>query len=69
MTANEALASYLNSLEPKERAYKTRDICKFCKKTKYVFYNWIHGRSRIDLAWRDKITQAIAENTFKNVTD
>ena len=69
MTASESLRSYLASLTPRARAAKSRDIRTLCQKSRSVLYNWCHGRSKIDLAWRDKITQAIGENIFENVTD
>ncbi|WP_439711450.1 hypothetical protein [Duncaniella muris] len=69
MTANEALDNYLNSLSPKERAAKSRDIRVLCRKSRSVLYDWRKGRSQIDIAWQDKITEAIGENIFENVTN
>ncbi len=69
MTANEALDAYLRSLGPKERAAKSRDIRALCQKTRSVLYDWRKGRSQIDIAWRDKITEAIGENIFTNITN
>jgi len=69
VTANEALDNYLNSLSPKERAAKSRDIRVLCRKSRSVLYDWRKGRSQIDIAWQDKITEAIGENIFENVTN
>lgn len=69
MTANEALDNYLSSLEPKERAAKSRDIRSLCQKSRSVLYDWRKGRSHIEIVWRDKITEAIGENIFVNVTN
>ena len=69
MTANEALDNYLNSLNHKERAAKSRDIRVLCQKSRSVLYDWRKGRSQIDIAWQDKITEAIGENIFENVTN
>lgn len=67
MTANEALDNYLSSLSPKERIAKSRDIREICKKSRFVLCDWRRGRTNIDLAWRDKITEAIGKNIFINV--
>ena len=69
MTANEALDAYLRSLDPKERAAKSRDIRSLCQKTRSVLYDWRKGRSQIEVVWRDKITEAVGENIFENVTN
>lgn len=64
MTPNEALDSYLSSLPPKERIAKSRDIREICQKSKYVLCFWRRGRTKIDIAWRDKITEALGKNIF-----
>ncbi|WP_304761375.1 hypothetical protein [Duncaniella muris] len=69
MTANEALNNYLNSLNPKERAAKSRDIRSLCQKSRSVLYDWCKGRSQIDIAWQAKITEAIGENIFADITN
>lgn len=69
MTANEALDSYLRALPPKHRIAKSRDIREVCKKSRFVLSDWRRGRTSIDIAWRDKITEAIGENIFANVED
>lgn len=69
MTANEALDNYLKSLSPRERAAKSRDIRFFCQKTRFVLCDWRKGRSKIDIAWQAKITEAIGENIFENITN
>lgn len=69
MTANEALDKYLSSLSPTERIAKSRDIRTICRKSPSVLCYWRRGRTKIDLAWRDKISEAIGENIFANVTD
>ncbi len=69
MTANEALDIYLSSLNSKERAAKSRDIRALCQKSRSVLYDWRKGRSQIEVVWRDKITEAIGENIFANVTN
>lgn len=69
MTANEALDIYLNSLDPKERAAKSRDIRSLCEKSRSVLYDWRKGRTKIEAVFRDKITEAIGENIFKNITN
>lgn len=69
MTANEALDAYLRSLDPKERAAKSRDIRALCQKSRSVLYDWRKGRSQIEVVWRDKITEAVGENIFENVTN
>lgn len=69
MTANEALDSYLCSLDKKERAAKSRDIRALCQKSRSVLYDWRKGRSQIECFWRDKITEAVGKNIFVNVTD
>lgn len=69
MTANEALNNYLNSLNPKERAAKSRDISSLCQKSRSVLYDWCKGRSQIDIAWQAKITEAIGENIFADITN
>lgn len=69
MTANEALDAYLRSLDPKDRAAKSRDIRSLCQKSRSVLYDWRKGRSQIEAVWRDKITEVVGENIFKNVTN
>ena len=69
MTANEALDIYLNSLEPKERAAKSRDIRTLCKKSRSVLYDWRKGRTKIEAIFRDKISEAIRENIFETITN
>ena len=69
MTANEALDASLRSLDPKERAAKSRDIRSLCQKSRSVLYDWRKGRSQIEVVWRDKITEAVGENIFENVTN
>lgn len=69
MTANEALDAYLRSLDPKERAAKSRDIRSLCQKSRSVLYDWRKGRSQIEVVWRDKITEEVGENIFENVTN
>lgn len=69
MTANEALDIYLNSLEPKERAAKSRDIRTLCKKSRSVLYDWRKGRTKIEAVFLDKITEAIGENIFEKVAN
>ncbi len=69
MTANEALDAYLRSLNPKERAAKSRDIRSLCQKSRSVLYDWRKGRSQIEVVWRDKITEAVGENIFENITN
>ena len=69
MTANEALNNYLNSLNPKERAAKSRDIRSLCQKSRSVLYDWCKGRSQIDIAWQAKIPEAIGENIFADITN
>lgn len=69
MTANEALDAYLRSLDPKERAAKSRDIRSLCQKSRSVLYDWRKGRSQIEVVWRDKITEAVGENIFENITN
>ena len=69
MTANEALNNYLNSLNPKERAAKSRDIRSLCQKSRSVLSDWCKGRSQIDIAWQAKITEAIGENIFADITN
>ncbi len=69
MTANEALDIYLNSLDPKERTAKSRDIRSLCKKSRCVLYDWRKGRTKIEAVFRDKITEAIGENIFKSITN
>ncbi len=66
MTANEALDSYLSSLPARERIAKSRDIRDICQKSKSVLSDWRRGRTRIDIAWRDKITEALGINIFIN---
>ena len=69
MTANEALDAYLRSLDPKERAAKSRDIRSLCQKSRSVLYDWRKGRSKIEVVWRDKITEAVGENIFEKVAN
>ena len=69
MTANEALDIYLNSLEPKERASKSRDIRTLCKKSRSVLYDWSKGITKIEAIFRDKISEAIRENIFETITN
>ena len=64
MTANEALANYLHSLSSKERIAKSRDIREICQKSRFVLSDWCTGRTKIDLAWRAKISEAIGINIF-----
>ncbi len=66
MTANEALDNYLRSLPHRERIAKSRDIREICKKSRFVLSDWRRGRTRIDLAWRDKISEALGKNIFIN---
>lgn len=66
MTANEALDNYLRSLPPRERIAKSRDIREICNKSRFVLSDWRRGRTRIDLAWRDKISEALGKNIFIN---
>lgn len=69
MTANEALDNYLNSLNPKERIAKSRDIRALCRISRFILCDWRRGRTQIPWFLRDKITEAIGENIFYNVTD
>lgn len=69
MTANYALDKYLNSLEPKERIAKSRDIRTLCRISRYVLCDWRRGRTTIPWFFRDKITEAVGENIFIDVTD
>ncbi len=69
MTANNALDKYLSSLEPNERAAKSRDIRALCQISRYVLSDWRRGRTQIPWFFRDKITEAVGENIFSNVTD
>lgn len=69
MTANNALDKYLSSLEPNERAAKSRDIRALCQISRYVLSDWRRGRTQIPWPFRDKITEAVGENIFSNVTD
>lgn len=66
MTANEALDNYLRSLPNRERIAKSRDIREICQKSRFVLSDWRRGRTPIDIAWRDKITEALGENIFAN---
>lgn len=66
MTPNEALDGYLQSLSRRERMIKVRDIREVCQKTSAVIYDWRHGRSKIDIAWQAKITEALGVNIFTN---
>ncbi len=66
MTANEALDNYLRSLPNRERIAKSRDIREICKKSRFVLSDWRRGRTCIDLAWRDKISEALGKNIFIN---
>lgn len=67
MTANEALDKYLSSLPSKERIAKSRDIREICQKSCSVLSDWRRGRTKIDIAWQDKITAALGKNIFTNV--
>jgi len=69
MTANEALDNYLSSLPSKERIAKSRDIRGICHKSTSVLSDWRRGRTKIDIAWQDKITAALGKNIFDNVED
>lgn len=69
MTANEALDNYLNSLNPKERIAKSRDIRALCRISRFILCDWRRERTQIPWFLRDKITEAIGENIFYNVTD
>ena len=69
MTANNALDKYLSSLEPNERAAKSRDIRALCQISRYVLSDWRRGRTQIPWFFRDKITEAVGENIFSNDTD
>lgn len=69
MTANDALDKYLNSLNPKARIAKSRDIRILCRITRYVLCDWRRGRTQIPWVFRDKITEAIGENIFTHITD
>lgn len=66
MSPNEALDSYLNSLSTTERIAKSRKIREVCRKSLYVLSDWRRGRTQIDIAWRDKITQALGVDIFVN---
>lgn len=69
MTANEALDNYLNSLPPKERIAKSRDIRALCQISRFVLCYWRSGRTQIPWSLRDKITEAIGENIFEKFTN
>lgn len=69
MTANEALDNYLNSLDPKERIAKSRDIRALCQISRFVLCYWRCGRTQIPWSLRDKITEAIGENIFEKFTN
>lgn len=66
MTPNEAFKNYLESLPYVDRLLKMQEIKRVCKKTPTVISSWKNGRTKIDIAWQDKITQAIGENIFTN---
>lgn len=68
MTANHALDKYLSALKPTERVAKSRDIRTFCRISRYVLSDWRRGRTQIPCNFRDKITEAVGENIFANVT-
>ena len=69
MTANEALDSYMKSLEPKERVAKSRDIRAFCRISTSVLCDWRRGRTQISWIFQDKITEILGENIFKDIVD
>ena len=69
MTANDALDKYLSSLKPNERSAKSRDIRALCQISRYVLSDWRRGRTPIPWVFRDKITEALGENIFINVTN
>ena len=66
MTTNEALDNYLNSLDPKDRIAKSRDIRALCRISRFVLCFWRRGRTKIPWSLRDKITEAIGKNIFEN---
>lgn len=66
MTPNEVLDKYLQTLPPREQTAKIRDIREVCQKSRAVIYDWRHGRSKIDIAWQAKITEALGVNIFAN---
>lgn len=66
MTANESLDKYLRALPRPERVAKVHDLLDLCKISHAVLHNWRCGRSRINIAWQDKITEIIGENIFAN---
>jgi len=64
MTANEAFDNYMRSLSNKERIAKSRDLREICKKSVFVISDWRRGRTQIDLAWRDKISEVLGKDIF-----
>lgn len=68
MTAAEALSSYLNSLNPKDRRIMSRKIRRECDITRTILYNWRHGLTDIKTIYRDKINEIVGFNLFENVT-
>lgn len=64
MTPNEALDNYIRPLSNKERIAKTRDIREVCQVSSAVIYDWRHGRTKINIAWQAKITEALGVNIF-----
>ncbi|MDE5988917.1 MAG: hypothetical protein K2H17_05930 [Duncaniella sp.] len=69
MTANHALDKYLSSLDAKEQIAKSRDIRELCRISRFVLCAWRRGRTPIPWVFLDKITEAIGENIFENVTN
>ncbi len=69
MNANEALDKYLSSLDPKARIAKSRDIRCFCRVSTFILSNWRCGRTAIPWFLYGKITEAIGENIFKDITN
>lgn len=69
MNANDALNNYFNSLQPKERVAKSRDIRSLCRISTCVLSDWRRGRTQIPWVFQSKITEALGKNIFDNVAN
>lgn len=59
MTTNEALDKYLSSLSRRERTAKTRDIREGLGISRFVLSDWRRGRTRLHIAFLDKIGEIL----------
>lgn len=68
MTANEALFSFLGTLDHQTRIIVTRDIKTVCYLNRAQWWRWKSGRSKIRPIYFDKINMVVGRDLFKNIT-